>query len=442
MARPRLKIGERGEVALRQQPNGRWKARVMVRDSDGQIREVTANGPSRSAARRGLERRLDERTSAVPLAANRSTEIRPDMTVAALAAYWLQHRAKHGKARGKGPLAVQTLSAYDEAIRSLIVPHLGGIRLEELRVDLLDDAFGRIESGSDGGRSRDHGTPGRSTAQARSALKQMLDLALRYGAIASNPMQIVESTSRPARDGREIDFLPVVSALRLRRMVRRDTVRVAGRRGPNPDLEEWVDLVLGTGCRIGEALALRWIDLDLESATPTAHIRGTIVEPRRDYVPALHRQSMTKSRTDRILILPGHVVNVLQDRSERVGGGDPEDPVFATGRGNWVSPANIRTRLRKAVAADDELRGTTPHTLRRTVGTLIAHEVGLDAARDQLGHSDPSVTFQHYVGRRTVAPDLRTVLDAFFMGPSPSVSRSASAMRRTAPDPPDPGLTL
>ncbi len=39
-----------------------------------------------------------------------------------------------------------------------------------------------------------------------------------------------------------------------------------------------------------------------------------------------------------------------------------------------------------------------PHSVRRTVGTLITHQVSLDAARDQLGHSDPSVTFHHYVG--------------------------------------------
>jgi integrase len=53
----------------------------------------------------------------------------------------------------------------------------------------------------------------------------------------------------------------------------------------------------------------------------------------------------------------------------------------------------------------------SPHTLRRTVGTRIAHEVGLDATREQLGHSDPSVTFQAYVAAGPMAPDLR---HAFF----------------------------
>jgi integrase len=79
----------------------------------------------------------------------------------------------------------------------------------------------------------------------------------------------------------------------------------------------------------------------------------------------------------------------------------------------------MRTRLRRAIERaveiglpiDEELDGTTLHTLRRTVGTLLAHEVSLDAAREQLGHRDPSVTYQHYVGKRLLAPDVRTILD-------------------------------
>ncbi len=64
---------------------------------------------------------------------------------------------------------------------------------------------------------------------------------------------------------------------------------------------------------------------------------------------------------------------------------------------------------------DSLLRGISPHTLRRSVGTLVAHQRGLDAARDLLGHSDPSVTFRHYTGRRKVAPDVRDLLDEFFL---------------------------
>jgi integrase len=240
----------------------------------------------------------------------------------------------------------------------------------------------------------------------------MLDLAVRHGAIESNPMNIVAPTGRAARAGRGVTFLTVERAVHLRHVVRRDVQRVPGRRMPNRDLEEWVDFVLGTGCRDGEVLAVRWRDVCLD--VPTIHVCGTVVEPRGDLVPFLVRQPRTKSRVERTLLLPEHVASMLAARRARSSFTGPEDPVFATSRGTLISPANVRTRLRRAVQDDDLLRGASPHLLRRSVGTLIAHEAGLDAAREQLGHSDPSVTFQHYVGRRAVAPDLRRVLDSFF----------------------------
>lgn len=191
----------------------------------------------------------------------------------------------------------------------------------------------------------------------------------------------------------------------------------------NNDLENLVDVRLGTGCREGEALAIRPRDLiDLEGPVPMLRVSGTLVEPRKGFVDELHRQDTTKTRDDQTLILPSRVVEVLRRRIERDPPPGPDAPVFATRTGNWLQPANMRTRLRRALDrtpstgpdADTDLTGTTFHTLRRTVGTLIAHEVSLDAARDQLGHRDPSVTFQHYVGKRSVAPDLRGVPDRFF----------------------------
>ena len=87
--------------------------------------------------------------------------------------------------------------------------------------------------------------------------------------------------------------------------------------------------------------------------------------------------------------------------------------MFASPSQTWLWPNNLRTRLRAALTGT-VLEGVTPHTLRRTVGTLLAHEAGLDAVREQLGHSDPSLTWRSYVAARPVAPDLRKTLDAFF----------------------------
>src|SRR5581483_4981726 len=96
-------------------------------------------------------------------------------------------------------------------------------------------------------------------------------------------------------DRREVQYLTVDQAIRLRRLIERTNRRIPGERTPSRDLEELVDVLLGTGCRIGEALAIRLVDLnELIGPLPTAHICGTVIEPRAGFVRNLHRQTMTK----------------------------------------------------------------------------------------------------------------------------------------------------
>lgn len=414
MPQVRIPRGGHGDIIVKQLPDGRWSARVQVRDIDGRIRSVRATAKTKSATTRLLERRLEERVD--PSIAG----ITGDTTFEDLAALWLQHRKDHGKVKTKGLLAPQTLATYQTDIDQVIIPAIGQVRVREATIPLLDRLFADVEHG------RKHGnyparTGGRSTRQLRVVLGGMLALAVAHGALPANPIRDVSQSSRQPNP--EVKYLTIVQARHLRKRVRRISMRVPDRRMPNHDLEEFVDLLLGTGCREGEALAIRPVDLtDLDGPLPTLHICGTVIEPRKGYVDQLHRQNRTKTGDERRLILPDAVASMLRERIQRTPPSSPESPIFATGTGNWVSPANLRTRLRAALARTSEqphpldaaLVGTTLHTLRRTVGTLIAHEVSLDAARDQLGHRDPSITYRHYVGKRLVAPDLRSTLNQFF----------------------------
>ena len=175
--------------------------------------------------------------------------------------------------------------------------------------------------------------------------------------------------SKPYREHREVEVLSETVARHLLDVVQpKKRGKGVGGRAQNGDLADAVVFMLGTGMRIGEVLAIRAQDLWLDRELPTVHVCGTVVEPRKGYVDRLHRQEEPKTRSaNRRLILPDRLVDVAERRL--IGVTDPDALLFASSRGTLLWPNNLRTRLRKAVAEHDDLIGTTPHTLRRTVGS-------------------------------------------------------------------------
>lgn len=96
--------------------------------------------------------------------------------------------------------------------------------------------------------------------------------------------------------------------------------------------------------------------------------------------------------------------------------------MLATRTGACTSPANLRRSLRAAVAEAGLDFAVTPHTLRRTLATFLAREIGTRQAADQLGHTDPAVTLAHYIRPEHRGPDARAAISSFIQGP-PAGSR-------------------
>ena len=106
-----------------------------------------------------------------------------------------------------------------------------------------------------------------------------------------------------------------------------------------------------------------------------------------DYVH-FHRGVLGHAKADveRVAV---HVIGVSQDR-------------------NAASPSiSMRSKPRAAATTLFSMPAVA-------VGTLITHNVSLDAARAQLGHALPGVTGKYYVAPREIAPDLRAERNAFF----------------------------
>lgn len=173
-----------------------------------------------------------------------------------------------------------------------------------------------------------------------------------------------------------------------------------------------MDVLLGTGARIDEVLALRWRDVDLGADQASVTIADTLVHVKGE---GLRRQDHPKTaagwRTVRVPRFTAETLLRLQVEAR----GNAHDVVFPSSTGTLRSPHNLRRRWRDARAAAG-FEWVTPHTFRKTVATLLDREASVRGAASQLGHSGAAVTERHYVAKAATAPDSSTLLQA--LGPS------------------------
>lgn len=395
MPRPPLPLGTWGRIRRKQVAPRQFQARARFRDHDGRTRDVEARGSTAGAAERALLEMLRDRA-----AAPSGNEITRDTRFSRLAEMWLDEIIAEGR------LAPQTINRYEDNVRNAILPALGNLRLREAASVGRLDRFLKTIAKDQPGKAR----------HVRNVLGQILAMAVRHDAIPTNPVRDVGRLRKKRSKARAltIDDLHRVRAT-IRQWQRPDPRRSGPRR--TNDLAHIFDMLLATGARIGEVLALRWSDLDLTAAKPTATISGTLVYVRGK---GTFRQDWTKSEAGyRAVTLPRFAVDMLLSRKVDAPA-NAHDAVFPSRKGTWLSPHNVRRQWREARTRTN-LDWVTPHTFRKTVATLIDREADTKTAAAQLGHASEEITNTYYIDRPHLAPDSSDLLEKF----APDSNRTA-----------------
>jgi integrase len=286
MSRPVQPIGTFGTIAVKKVRERTFYASTRFRAYNGgyiRFSATGATGATDGAAQRELKRKLADYTEAQK--ADGITSLSPLGDVAAI---WLHEISTAER------LSPQTVDAYADNLRAVLLADLGKMRLSELTVGVLDRYFKQLAEGH----------PSRAR-RGKIVLSQVMALAVRRDAIRVNPVQMTGPLKKPLN---EVKTLSIDELTHIRRIIAE--WRTAGTvMGPKPDgqLALIFDVVLGTGARIGEALAIRACDVDFSAATVT--ISGTIV-PRRG--SGLVRQDHPKhTKHWRTVTIPSFVVAAL-----------------------------------------------------------------------------------------------------------------------------------
>ena len=381
MARPPLPIGTFGTITTQQVRPGVYRARTRFRDFDGVTREVKGTGRSAAASIRELKAKIADRSAPT------GDLISPDMRISRVADLWLSlYRAEQRS-------EATTANEYQRIVENVISPAIGNIRLREATAGRLERLIRSQHSHS-------------RRKKTKTVLKMMFDAAVVDDALPANP---VSSTSRLRGQRKDVQALSVEDLNAVRTAV--DAWMTKKRPGPKPtqDMPDIVDLLLATGCRIGEVLAIRWTDIDLSATPPTVSISGTI---KTETGKGTYRKPKPKSdASKRTIALPPFAVDVLlRRRMEQQP--NRYDAVFATRNGTWHQVGNIERRWR-TIRADSGFDWVTPHTFRKTVATLIDRLVDSDTAARVLGHSSDAITKEFYIEKDRTTPDVTHILQSF-----------------------------
>lgn len=182
-------------------------------------------------------------------------------------------------------------------------------------------------------------------------------------------------------------------------------------------LGAFVPLLINTGLRMGELLALKWgTDIDFENRTLKVHNNIVFVRDRdKDKGYKLLEQETVKSDAgqDRTIPLNDNAYAALLDIYQVTGN---ETYVMTTSEHTQVKPRQLDQMFRRIAVAtglpEDKIYGV--HALRHTFATLLlSNGIDIKTVSSLLGHADVSITYNTYIHvmREQKAKALDTIPD-------------------------------
>ena len=262
----------------------------------------------------------------------------------------------------------------------------------------------------------------------RDVLRMIMDLAVRSGAIKTNP---VDGTKTPPRPHDEMIFLSADEVMTLAEAISQPPVRTRGgehRRTRYPEYGLLVRFAAFSGLRAGEIVALQTQHLNLMRSAVEVMESATEAYGKLDHGP-------TKTYHRRAVPIPSGLRDELAQHVHRRA---PTDQVFTGPNGGQLRHSNWYPRFFKPAVREAGLDERTRfHDLRHTYAALlIAEGAHPRAIMERMGHSTINVTLGTY-GHLLPSLDamLSQALDATYRNARPSEDADVAEFRTPAQRP-------
>jgi integrase len=348
----------RGEGQIRHRSDGRWEGRFTT--PDGRRRSVFADTKDDAATQlRNATISRDRGTLAAPNVETMRTYLRT----------WL--------AGAQPSLRPMTFQSYESIIRTQLEPRLGRIRLTQLRPHHVQGMHAAMLA---------EGLSPKYVRNAHGVLHRALDRAVQWRQLVVNP---ADGVDLPQRATREMHALTPDQARTVLAAVESDPLRAL-----------WT-LMLTTGLRQGELLALRWRDIDLTAGRLAVTANSVRVTKRARDLLAMRssepiRGEPKTQRSRRVVELPSLAVDALRRHREDATVVSLDGRVFARPDGRTLAVQTVYARWHRLL----ERAGVPivrPHDARHTTATLMLGQgVHPKLVSEMLGHATVAITLDLY----------------------------------------------
>lgn len=379
MSKPRRRqAGEGGISEYATKAGPRYLIKYGVPQPDGSRKAVLKRGyTSRKKAAEELRKYLAN--------VDKGTHVAPSrMTVEQHFTVWLDGLRKRPT----------TMESYRKDVRLHVIPHIGGIKLSQLTGTRLTALYRELErSGRADGRG---GLAPRTVRYVHTIIHSALEAAVEDNLLAINPANKAKPPTAKESASPEMQTWNADELRAFLDWAERE----------RPELyPAWLLLAM-TGMRRGEALGLRWGDLDFEGGRLA--VRRSVVVVKAKGQPERLEVGPTKSGKDRVIDLDPRTLAIL--RAFRAQRGSlsltlARDDAYVLGRldGGLRHPERLSrdfhrhqsyTARQLGDAAPAEIR---LHDLRHTHATLhLRAGVHPRIVQERLGHATVSITLDVY----------------------------------------------
>jgi integrase len=363
--RKRVELG----IFKRTTRNGRVRYEVSYRDSNLEPRWRTVN----------------TLTEARLLRAELVARVNAGDPVIAPCKLKLEEFAEDWLSQQQTRLRPNTHRLYSAYLRDYIYPRLGARKLDAITVDDVARLISEMEQGwryrhHQGRLLRVQGKPfsGWTIRGVLVVLGRVLGHATRRGLITSNPIHKLEREERPSVKRRE---LPSFDLDAIGTLITSTPARY----------RPLIAVSVLTGIRQGEALGLRWHDVDLKAGLIRIRHQldryGNLVEPKT-------------AAAKREIPIPPSLTRMLASHKQQAfakGYAKPGDFVFSSQAGTPLNHRNIIRRGLDKALQDSGLPYLRWHDLRHLAASaLIAQGATLPYLSRILGHANPAITLSIY----------------------------------------------